>query len=57
MTIVFEDNNGTTVSIHYEDNELYITVGGENQVDKRDNTVHIEDVDKFIAAIKFVTGE
>lgn len=57
MTIVFEDNNGTTVSIYYEDNELYITVGGENEVDKRDNTVHIEDVDKFIAAIKFVTGE
>lgn len=57
MTIVFEDDNGTTVSIHYEDNELYLTVGGENEVDKRDNTVHIEDVQKFIAAIKFVTGE
>lgn len=57
MTIVFEDDNGTTVSIHYEDNELYLTVGGENEVDKRDNTVHIVDVQKFIAAIKFVTGE
>lgn len=57
MTIVFEDEDGTTVSIYHEDNELYITVGGENQVDKRDNTVHIEDVQKFIAAIKFVTGE
>jgi hypothetical protein len=57
MTIVFTDANGTTVSIDYEDSELYITVGGENQVDKRDNTAHIEDVDKFIAALKFVKGE
>jgi len=57
MTIVFTDEEGTTVSIHYEDSELYITVGGENQVDKRDNTVHIEDVDKFIDALRFVKGE
>jgi len=57
MTIVFTDSNGTTVSIDYEDSELYITVGGENEVDKRDNTVHIEDVDKFIDALRFVKGE
>jgi mannose-6-phosphate isomerase-like protein (cupin superfamily) len=55
MTIVFEDENGTSLSIHYEDNEMYITVGGENEVDRRDNTMHIEDVEKFIAALKFVT--
>ncbi len=57
MTIVFTDGNGTTVSIDFEDNELYLTVGGENEVDKRDNTAHIADVEKFIAAIKFVTSE
>jgi mannose-6-phosphate isomerase-like protein (cupin superfamily) len=57
MTIVFEDENGTSLSIHYEDNEMYITVGGENEVDRRDNTMHIEDVEKFIAALKFVTGK
>jgi hypothetical protein len=57
MIIVFEDNEGTTLSLHYEDNELYITVGGENEVDKRDNNMHIEDVDKLIAALKFVTGK
>ncbi len=57
MTIVFEDDNGTTVSIHYEDNELYLTVGGENEVDKRDNTAHITDIEKFIAAIRFAAGE
>ena len=57
MTIVFEDENGTSLSIHYEDNEMYITVGGDNEVDRRDNTMHIEDVEKFIAALKFVTGK
>jgi len=57
MTIVFEDENGTSLSIHYEDNEMYITVGGENEVDRRDNTMHIDDVEKFIAALKFVTGK
>jgi hypothetical protein len=57
MTIVFEDENGTSLSIHYEDNELYITVGGENEVDRRDNTMHVDDVEKFIAALKFVTGK
>jgi hypothetical protein len=57
MIIVFEDNEGTTLSLQYEDNELYITVGGENEVDKRDNSMHIEDVDKLIAALKFVTGK
>lgn len=57
MTIVFEDENGTSLSIHYEENELYITVGGENQVDRRDNTMHVDDVEKFIAALKFVTGK
>ena len=57
MIIVFEDNEGTTLSLQYEDNELYITVGGENEIDKRDNSMHIEDVDKLIAALKFVTGK
>ena len=57
MTIVFEDENGTSLSIHYEDNELYITVGGENEVDRRDNTMHVDDVEKFIAALKFVPGK
>ena len=57
MTIVFEDENGTSLSIHYEDNELYITVGGENEVDRRDNTMHVDDVEKFIAALKVVTGK
>lgn len=57
MTIVFEDENGTTLSIHYEDNEMYITVSGDNEVDRRDNTMHIDDVEKFIAALKFVTGK
>jgi mannose-6-phosphate isomerase-like protein (cupin superfamily) len=57
MTIVFEDENGTSLSIHYEDNEMYITVSGENEVDRRDNTMHIDDVEKFIAALKFVTGK
>ena len=57
MTIVFEDENGTSLSIHYEDHELYITVGGENEVDRRDNTMHVDDVEKFIAALKFVTGK
>lgn len=57
MTIVFEDENGTSLSIHYEDNELYITVSGENEVDRRDNTMHVDDVEKFIAALKFVTGK
>jgi hypothetical protein len=57
MTIVFEDENSTTLSIHYEDNELYITVGGENEVDGRDNTMHIEDIEKFIAALNFLTGK
>jgi hypothetical protein len=57
MTIVFEDENSTTLSIHYEDNELYITVGGENEVDRRDNTMHIDDIEKFIAALKFLTGK
>jgi|LakMenE18May11ns_1017448.scaffolds.fasta_scaffold6436600_1 hypothetical protein len=57
MIIVFEDNEGTTLSLHYEDNELYITVGGENEVDKRDNHMHIEDVDKLIAALKFLTSK
>ena len=57
MTIVFEDENGASLSIHYEDNEMYITVSGDNEVDRRDNTMHIEDVEKFIAALKFVTGK
>lgn len=57
MTILFEDQNGVTLSIHYEEDELYITIGGENEVDGRDNTAHIEDVEKFISAIKFVTGK
>jgi hypothetical protein len=57
MIIVFEDNEGTTLSLQYEDNELYITVGGENEVDKRDNHMHIEDVDKLIAALKFLTNK
>jgi len=57
MTIVFEDENGTSLSIHYEDNEMYITVSIDNEVDRRDNTMHIDDVEKFIAALKFVTGK
>jgi hypothetical protein len=57
MIIVFEDENGTTLSIHYEEDELYITVGGENEVDGRNNTAHIDDVERFINAIKFVTGK
>jgi mannose-6-phosphate isomerase-like protein (cupin superfamily) len=57
MTIVFEDENGTSLSIHYEDNEVYITISGDNEVDRRDNTMHIDDVEKFIAALKFVTGK
>ena len=57
MTIVFEDESGTSLSIHYEDNELYITVSGDNEVDRRDNTMHVDDVEKFIAALKFVTGK
>ena len=57
MTIVFEDENGTSLSINYEDNEMYITVGGENEVDRRDNTMHIDDVEGFIAALKFITGK
>jgi mannose-6-phosphate isomerase-like protein (cupin superfamily) len=57
MTIVFEDENGTSLSIHYEDNEMYITVSGDNEVDRRDNTMHVDDIEKFIAALKFVTGK
>lgn len=57
MTIVFEDENGTTLSLHYEEDEMYITVSGDNEVDRRDNTMHIDDVEKFIAALKFVTGK
>lgn len=57
MTIVFEDESGASLSIHYEDNEMYITVSAGDEEDRKDNTMHIEDVDKFIAALKFVTGK
>jgi hypothetical protein len=57
MIIVFEDENETKLSIHYEEDELYITIGGENEVDGRNNTIHIDDVERFINAIKFVTGK
>jgi hypothetical protein len=57
MTIVFEDENGTSLSIHYEDNEMYITVSGGDEEDRKDNTMHIEDIEGFIAALKFITGK
>jgi hypothetical protein len=57
MTIVFEDENGTSLSIHYDDNELYITVSVDTEEEGRDNTMHVDDVEKFIAALKFVTGK
>jgi len=57
MTITFEDENGTSLSIHYEDNEMYITVSGDNEVDGRDNTMHIIDIEGFIGALKFIQGK
>jgi hypothetical protein len=57
MTIVFEDENGTSLSIHYEDNEMYITVSAGDEENRKDNTMHIEDIDGFVAALKFITGK
>ena len=47
MTITIQDSEGTTISLTNEDGELYLTVG-------EDNTVMIEDIDKFVKAINFI---
>lgn len=54
--IVIEDGNGVTLTLTSEEDELYITVGGENNVDGRDNTFYVEDVERFIESIKFLMG-
>ena len=56
MIIVFEDREEVTLTLTVEDDELFITVGGENNVDGRDNTFYVEDVDRFIESIKFLMG-
>lgn len=47
MIITIQDSEGITLSLSNEDGELYLTVG-------EDNTVMIEDIDKFIKAINFI---
>ena len=50
--IVIEDGDGVTLTLTSEEDELYVTVGGENNVDGRDNTFHVEDVERFIKMIR-----
>jgi hypothetical protein len=53
MTILFVDEDGVTLSMNEEDGDLFITLSSED----KENTIVIDDVEKFIKAINFVTGK
>ena len=53
MTILFVDEDGVTLALTQEDGDMYLTISKDEQ----ENTIMIDDPDKFIKAINFVMGK